>query len=316
MIIGNIKIESDLLLAPMYGVSDYPYREIVKKFKPALVFSEMIASRALVENNKKTQKMIKKDSGELYAIQIAGCDPKIMSEAAKLCENSGADIVDINMGCPVKKVVNGFAGSALMKDENLASSIISSVVKSVRIPVTLKMRKGWDDNNLNAPKLAQIAENEGIKMLTIHGRTRNQMFKGKADWNFIKNVKDSVKIPVVVNGDINEIDDYYESKKQSNGDAVMIGRGSYGRPWIFEEIKHHKRNIKKQFDILQNDKKIIILEHFSLALEHYGIDIGLKSFRKHLGWYSKSLKSSSEFRLKINNCTDHIQVERYIKDFF
>ena len=293
MIIDNIKIESDLLLAPMSGVSDYPYREIVKKFKPALVFSEMIASRALVENNKKTQKMIKKDSGELYAIQIAGCDPKIMSEAAKLCENSGADIVDINMGCPVKKVVNGFAGSALMKDENLASSIISSVVKSVRIPVTLKMRKGWDDNNLNAPKLAQIAENEGIKMLTIHGRTRNQMFKGKADWNFIKNVKDSVKIPVVVNGDINEIDDYYESKKQSNGDAVMIGRGSYGRPWIFEEIKHHKRNIKKQFDILQNDKKTIILEHFSLALEHYGIDIGLKSFRKHLGWYSKSLKSSA-----------------------
>lgn len=316
MIIGNIKIDSDLLLAPMSGVSDYPYREIVKKFKPALVFSEMIASRALVENNRKTQKMIKKDSGELYAIQIAGCDPKIMSEAAKLCENSGADIVDINMGCPVKKVVNGFAGSALMKDENLASSIISSVVKSIKIPVTLKMRKGWDDNNLNAPKLAQIAENEGIKMLTIHGRTRNQMFKGKADWNFIKNVKDSVEIPVVVNGDINEIDDYYESKKQSNGDAVMIGRGSYGRPWIFEEIKHHKRNIKKQFDILQNDKKTIILEHFSLALEHYGIDIGLKSFRKHLGWYSRSLKSSNEFRFKINNCTDHIQVERYIKDFF
>ena len=316
MIIGDIKIDSDLLLAPMSGVSDYPYREIVKKFKPALVFSEMIASRALVENNRKTQKMIKKDSGELYAIQIAGCDPKIMSEAAKLCENSGADIVDINMGCPVKKVVNGFAGSALMKDENLASSIISSVVKSIKIPVTLKMRKGWDDNNLNAPKLAQIAENEGIKMLTIHGRTRNQMFKGKADWDFIKNVKDSVKIPVVVNGDINEIDDYYESKKQSNGDAVMIGRGSYGRPWIFEEIKHHKRNIKKQFDILQNDKKTIILEHFSLALEHYGIDIGLKSFRKHLGWYSRSLKSSNEFRFKINNCTDHIQVERYIKDFF
>ena len=316
MIIGDIKIDSDLLLAPMSGVSDYPYREIVKKFKPALVFSEMIASRALVENNKKTQKMIKKDSGELYAIQIAGCDPKIMSEAAKLCENSGADIVDINMGCPVKKVVNGYAGSALMKDENLASSIISSVVKSVKIPVTLKMRKGWDDNNLNAPKLAKIAEDEGVKMLTIHGRTRNQMFKGKADWNFIKNVKDSVKIPVVVNGDINEIDDYYESKKQSNGDAVMIGRGSYGRPWIFQEIRQHKKNIKKKFDILQNDRKTIILEHFALALEHYGIDIGLKSFRKHLGWYSKSIESSNEFRFKINNCTDHIQVERYIKDFF
>ena len=316
MIIGNIKIDSDLLLAPMSGVSDYPYREIVKKFKPALVFSEMIASRALVENNKKTQKMIKKDSGELYAIQIAGCDPKIMARAAKLCESSGADIVDINMGCPVKKVVNGYAGSALMKDEKLASSIISSVVKSVKIPVTLKMRKGWDDNNLNAPKLAQIAENEGIKMLTIHGRTRNQMFKGKADWNFIKKVKDSVQISVVVNGDVNEIDDYYESKIQSNGDAVMIGRGAYGRPWIFEEIKRHKKNTKNKFDILQNEKKNIILEHFSLALEHYGIEIGLKSFRKHLGWYSKSLESSNEFRFKVNNCTDYIQVERYIKDFF
>ena len=191
--IGNLKLKSDLLLAPMSGVSDYCYREIVKKFEPALVFSEMIASRALVEKNKKTLKMIKKDSSDVYAIQIAGCEPNVMGEAAKLCQNSGADIIDINMGCPVKKVVNGYAGSALMKDEKLASRIIKSVVSSVDIPVTLKMRKGWDEKSLNAPDLAKIAENEGVKMITVHGRTRNQMFKGNADWSFVKKVKKVTK---------------------------------------------------------------------------------------------------------------------------
>ena len=316
MKIDNLKLNSDLLLAPMSGVSDYCYREIVKKFKPGLVFSEMIASRALVEKNKKTLKMIKKDSGEFYAIQIAGCDPDVMAEAAKLCQDSGADIIDINMGCPVKKVVNGYAGSALMKNEDLASSIIKSVVNSVDIPVTLKMRKGWDEKNLNAPKLAKIAESEGVKMITVHGRTRNQMFKGKADWSFVKNVKKSVLIPVVVNGDVNDINDYYESKFKSGGDAVMIGRGSYGRPWIFEEIKnfHTNDNCKKFVNF--DEKKNIILEHFNLSLDHYGIEVGLKSFRKHLGWYSKSLKNSNEFRFKVNKCNDKRLIEKYIKDFF
>ena len=195
MFIGNLKLKNSLFLAPMSGVSDYPYREIVKKFKPGLVFSEMIASRALVEKNLKTLKMIKKDSNDLYAIQIAGCDPKVMSEAAKMCQYFGADIIDINMGCPVKKVVNGYAGSALMKDELLAFSIIESVVNSVGIPVTLKMRKGWDEKSLNAPKLAKMAESAGIKLITIHGRTRCQMFRGKSDWKFIKNVK---KVKLVI----------------------------------------------------------------------------------------------------------------------
>ncbi len=313
MKIGNLKINSNILLAPMSGVTDFPYRKIVKKFNPGLVFSEMIASRALIEKNLKTLKMIKKASNEYYAIQLAGCDPIVMGEAAKICEDAGADLVDINMGCPVKKVVNGYAGSALMKDEILASSILESVVNSVNLPVTLKMRKGWNDESLNAPKLAKIAENSGIRMITVHGRTRCQMFKGNADWIFIKKVKSNVKIPVVVNGDIINGEDYKKALEQSKADGVMIGRGCYGKPWVFQDL-NNKSGKKKE--IRQQEKKEIILEHFHNSLEHYGEEIGIKSFRKHLSWYSKSLTNSNEFRFKVNKSTDKIEVKNLIKQFF
>jgi len=310
--VGELQINSNFLLAPMSGVTDYPYREIVKKFKPGLVFSEMIASRALLAQNSKTMKMIKKTDNYLSAVQIAGCDPKAMSEASKICEDNGADIIDINMGCPVKKVVNGYAGSALMKDEILATKILESVSNSVKVPVTLKMRKGWDDNSLNAPKIAKIAENSGIKMITIHGRTRCQMYKGKSDWKFVKNVKSNVKIPVLVNGDITNNENLKQALKESQADGVMIGRGSYGRPWIFEELSSNKNNFK----IDNKLKKQIILNHLQLSLDHYGKDVGLKSFRKHLGWYSKSINNSNEFRYKINQCTDEIILKNLINDFF
>ncbi len=310
--IGNLKIKSNFLLAPMSGVTDYPYREIVKIFKPGLVFSEMIASRALLSQNNKTIKMVKKTDNYLSAIQLAGCDPEIMSEASKICVDYGADLIDINMGCPVKKVVNGYAGSALMKDELLATKILESVASSVKVPVTLKMRKGWDDNSLNAPKIAKIAENSGIQMITIHGRTRCQMYRGKSDWKFVKNVKKNVKIPVLVNGDIINKINVKKALKDSGADGVMIGRGSYGRPWIFQEFNPDLKNLK----INSKLKKEIIFNHLQLSLDHYGIDVGLRSFRKHLGWYSKSIHNSNEFRFKINQCTNEVILKSLINDFF
>lgn len=311
--IGNLTVESNYLLAPMSGITDYPYREIVKRFKPGLVFSEMIASRALISKNSKTMKMIKKTDNYLSAIQIAGCEPEVMSDAAKICENNGADLIDINMGCPVKKVVNGYAGSALMKDELLAKKILEAVTSAVNIPVTLKMRKGWDDKTLNAPKIAKIAQECGIKMLTVHGRTRCQMYRGRSDWKFVKKVKQAVDIPVLVNGDINNVNDLTNAVNESCADGAMIGRGSYGKPWIFEELRSKEY---KTFKITEELKKEIILNHLSLSIDHYGSDVGLKSFRKHLGWYSKSLKNSNEFRSKINQCTDESKLKGFINDFF
>ena len=315
MYIDKIKIPNNILLAPMSGVTDPPFRAIVKEFNPGLVFSEMIASRALINKNEKTLKMTEKKNNSIYAIQIAGCDPEIMAEAAKMCEDLGADIIDINMGCPVKKVVSGYAGSALMKNERLALSIIESTVKAVNVPVTLKMRTGWDESTRNAPQIAKTAESLGIAMITVHGRTRCQMYRGKSDWKFIKKVKESVNIPVIGNGDIISLEDVDCINQLSSVDGLMIGRGVYGKPWIFEEINSYLNHKKYTSPDIKKIKSIII-QHFELSLQHYGINSGVRNFRKHLGWYSKSFRNSNIFRVKINSSINHKEINKSINDFF
>jgi len=311
--IGNLTTKNNLFLAPLCGITDYPFRAIISDFgEVGLMFTEMLPSRSI--HHKDYTKKIK-NNFEINAVQISGNDTFYVSEAAKMNEGLGADLIDINFGCPVKKVIKGFAGSALMKDEILSRDIIRAVVKSVQIPVTIKMRLGWDWDNINAAKIAKIAEEEGCKLVTVHGRTRNQMYGGKANWNLIAEVKDAVKIPVIANGDIKTTNDVIECLKQSRADGIMIGRGAQGRPWIFKQISDELQG-KIFTEPSSQQKENILLKHLEMIVEHYGKTVGIPLARKHIAWYTSGMNGSSTFRNHINQIKDLPTVKKHIEDFF
>ena len=314
--IGNVKLKNNILLAPMAGITDLPFRLICEKFEPGLVCTEMVSAKAIFYNDEKTKKLMNLNGeNRPVSIQIFGSDAESMAYGAKYVSQI-ADIVDINMGCPAPKVVKNGDGSKLLLDLEKAKQIINAVVQNSKVPVTLKFRMGWDNEHIVATELAKIAEDAGISAITIHGRTRAQYYSGTADLEIIKKVKETVKIPVIGNGDVTDEKSAEEMFEKTGVDGIMIGRASMGNPWIFKKIKYYLETGEKLPEISADEKLKIVKEHLNLLVEEKGEDVAIKEFRKHIAAYSKNLPNSSNFRVKVNAIDDRKNLEKTLDEYF
>ena len=317
MKIGDLSIKNNLFLAPMAGVTDRPFRMLCKKLGAGVAVSEMVTSNSLLYGSEKTiQRANHEGEVDPISVQIAGADPKMMGDAARYNQDRGAQIIDINMGCPAKKICNVMAGSALLKHEKLVEEILNSVVSSVTIPVTLKIRTGWDRENKNAIKIAKIAENSGIKALAIHGRTRACLYHGHAEYDTIAEVKQNIKIPVIANGDITTPQKAKFVLNYTKADGIMIGRAAQGRPWIFREIDFYLKNNKELELPTIKEIQDTTIEHVNDLYNFYGELKGVRIARKHISWYTKGLKNSAQFRFNMNQIEDVRKQQTAINDYF
>ena len=313
--LADLSVDPPILLAPMAGITDLPFRELVSSFGAGLVVSEMVASQEMVQAKPGVREKAELGFGRARtSVQLAGRDPHWMAEAARMVADNGARVIDINMGCPAKKVVGGYSGSALMRDPDHALRLIEAVVGAVDLPVTLKTRLGWDDDCLNAPGIARRAEGAGVRMITIHGRTRCQFYKGRADWAAIAQVKQAVSIPVIANGDIVDINSARQARAQSGADGVMIGRGAQGRPWLLAEVAaalhgHRSPQVPQGRDLVA-----MVSAHYEAMLSFYGEDLGLRVARKHLGWYMDVARTAAPLRRRVLTCKSPAAVLAFLED--
>ena len=308
--IGKVRLENNLVLAPMAGVTDLPFRTLCKEQGAGLICMEMVSAKALQYNNKNTYQLLEIEEKERpVSLQLFGSDPDCISEMAKRIEDRPFDILDINMGCPVPKVVNNGDGSALMKNPKLAGQIMRKTVKAIQKPVTVKIRKGFDDAHVNAVEMAKIAEDAGVAAIAVHGRTREQYYSGKADWDIIRQVKEAVKIPVIGNGDVTSAESADAIMRETGCDGVMIGRGAQGNPWIFRELLEYEKTGKLPERPSPEVIRETMLRHARLQMEYKGDFIGIREMRKHVAWYTKGMKGSSKLRDEINRTESYEELE-------